>query len=134
MVRNSGGGQPFEQVNIERTILRNFEVPNIKRMKDELFDFFNFEFFLFSYLFKLFEHLKYTIIHKIANLWNFNSFVNCKILKILYLSKWYNFRNLMISEIVKFGTFLEFFEFGVFRNSKIENFWNFPHRQCLEFS
>ena len=39
-----GGGQLFEQPNVERPIFRNFEIPNIERTKDELFDFFNFKF------------------------------------------------------------------------------------------
>ena len=39
-----GGGQLFEQPNVERPIFRNFEIPNIKSSKDELFDFFILEF------------------------------------------------------------------------------------------
>ena len=39
-----GGGQHFEQSNVEQPIFRNFEIPNIKRTKDELFDFFIFIF------------------------------------------------------------------------------------------
>ena len=35
-----GGSQHFEQSNVERPIFQNFEIPNIKRTKDELFDFF----------------------------------------------------------------------------------------------
>ena len=38
-------------------------------MKDELFDFCNFDFSL--YLFKLFEQKKHLITYKIGNLWNF---------------------------------------------------------------
>ena len=59
------------------------------------------------------------IIHKIGNLWNFNSFSDCKIVRI------YVFRNGTISEIfeiVKFGKFLEFSGLKVFGNSKIGNF------------
>ena len=41
---NKGGSQLFEQLNVERPIFRNFDIPNIKRTKDELFDFLNFEF------------------------------------------------------------------------------------------
>ena len=36
--------QPFERPNVERRIFRNLEISNIKRTKDELFDFLNFEF------------------------------------------------------------------------------------------
>ena len=32
-------GQPIEQPNVERPIFWNFEIPNIKRTKDESFDF-----------------------------------------------------------------------------------------------
>ena len=35
-----GGREPFERLNVERPIFRNFEIPNIERTKDELFDFF----------------------------------------------------------------------------------------------
>ena len=56
------------------------------------------------------------IIHESRNLWNFNSFSNCK---FLCFSKWYNFRKLMIFEIVKFGKSLELSELEVFENSKI---------------
>ena len=34
-----GGVQLFEQPNVEQSIFRNFENPNIKITKDELFDF-----------------------------------------------------------------------------------------------
>ena len=37
-----GEGQHLEQPNVERPIFRNFEISNIKRTKDELFDFFIF--------------------------------------------------------------------------------------------
>ena len=47
MIVRAGGGQHFEQPNLERPIFRNFEIPNIKRTKNELFDFFNLEFFFF---------------------------------------------------------------------------------------
>ena len=47
-------GQTFEQPNLERAIFGEWEIPNIRRTKDEL-DFINFEFFfLFSYLFESF--------------------------------------------------------------------------------
>ena len=74
-------GQHFEQRNVERPMFRNFEISNIKRTKDELFDFFsNFELiFLFLYLFQLFKQSKYMIIYKIKNLWNFEFFQIYKI-------------------------------------------------------
>ena len=59
-----GGDQHSEQRIIERPIFRNFEISNIKRTEDELFDLFNFEF-----IFYLFEYLlKYMIVYKIGNL------------------------------------------------------------------
>ena len=75
-------------------------------------------YFLPLYLLKLFEHSKYMIIYKIGDLRNFNSFPNCKTLKILHLLKLKNFRNLMIYETVKFGKFFEISEviiFGIFK-------------------
>ena len=45
-----GGGQAFEQSNAERPIFRNFEIPNTKRTKDELFDFLNFEFIFYFHI------------------------------------------------------------------------------------
>ena len=81
-----GGGQTFEQPNVERPIFRNFEIPNIKKTKVELFD------FLFSVLkkilrmFKLFEHSKYFYdnlpIYKIGNFWNFDRYRNYLVLKV----------------------------------------------------
>ena len=35
-----GEGQTFEKPNVKLAIFRNFEIPNMKRTKDELFDFF----------------------------------------------------------------------------------------------
>ena len=63
------------------------------------------------------------IIYKIGNLWNFDNFPNCKVLR--YFSKWNNFR--------KFGKFVEFYKLDVFRSFKIDNFWNFPNCTSLEF-
>ena len=40
-------GQPIEQPNVERLIFWNFEIPNIKRTKNELFDFFKFIFYFY---------------------------------------------------------------------------------------
>ena len=45
-----GGGQPFEQPNVERPIFWNFEILDIKRTNDELFKFFNFDFFFNFYI------------------------------------------------------------------------------------
>ena len=47
---NLGGGQPFEQRNVERTIFWNFEIPNIKRTKDELLHSFNYGFIFYFYI------------------------------------------------------------------------------------
>ena len=41
---NWGGDQHLGQPNVERTIFRNLEISNIKRTKDELLNFFIFEF------------------------------------------------------------------------------------------
>ena len=41
-------GQHLEQGNIERPIFRHFEISNIKKTKDELFDFFIFELIFYS--------------------------------------------------------------------------------------
>ena len=52
-------------------------------------------------------------IHKIENLWNFDSFPNYR-----------NFRNLIIFENLKYEKFSEFLKlkiFGIFLN---KNFWN----------
>ena len=69
-----GGGQNLERPNVERPIFRKFETSNIEITKVELFDFFIFKF--------IFQHSKYMIIYRIGNYWNFDSFTNCKILKI----------------------------------------------------
>ena len=42
----SGGGQNFEQRNVELLTFRNFKIANIKITKDELFDGFIIEFIL----------------------------------------------------------------------------------------
>ena len=87
MIKLWGGGQ-----NLERPIFRSFEISSIKTMSYSIFYFRIY--FLFLYLFKLFEHPKYIIIYNIVNLGNFNNFSNCSILKICYCSKLNNFRNL----------------------------------------
>ena len=69
-----GGGQNLERPNVERPIFRKFKTSNIEITKVELFDFFIFKF--------IFQHSKYMIIYRIGNYWNFDSFTNCKILKI----------------------------------------------------
>ena len=45
-------GQNFEQRNVERTILRNFKIANIKIMEDEFFDsYYRINIFIFEKLF-----------------------------------------------------------------------------------
>ena len=51
-----GGGQNLERRNVERPILPNFEITNIKITKDELFDSFIFE-FIFSLLINYLHNL-----------------------------------------------------------------------------
>ena len=48
--RGGGGGQNLGRWNVERSIFRNFKIANIKIMKDELFDSFIIEFFVFNFL------------------------------------------------------------------------------------
>ena len=43
---STGGDQHLERVNLERPFFRNFGIPNIEITKDELLDFFIFNFFL----------------------------------------------------------------------------------------
>ena len=43
-------GQHLKQHNVERPILQNFEISNINRTKDKLFDFFIFEFIFYFYI------------------------------------------------------------------------------------
>ena len=45
-----GGGQNLEQSNVEWAIFQNYKIANIKITKDELFDFFDFEFFKSFYI------------------------------------------------------------------------------------
>ena len=45
-----GGGQHFEEPNVERPIFRNFQIPSIKKTNDKLFDFFIFEFIIYFYI------------------------------------------------------------------------------------
>ena len=87
-IGRSGGGQHLERLNVELSIFWNFIMSNIKITKDESFDFF--------YLFNLYEQSKYMVIYQIGNFCNFDSFPNCKILKISYVSELNNSRNLMI--------------------------------------
>ena len=61
------------------------------------------------------------IIYKIVNSWNFDSFPNCRILKICYCSELNFFRNLMFFEIAKFGKFLEFAALQIFLIFQITN-------------
>ena len=61
------GGQNLERRNVERPVLRNFKIANIKVKKDEWFDNFIFELlFIFQ---KLFEHPKYLIVFDIVKYW-----------------------------------------------------------------
>ena len=72
-------------------------------------------------IFRIFQNKNFGIFHrKIGNLWNF---------------EFYKFQNLLFSEIVKFGKFLEFSKMKIleFSNVKLETygikktiFWNFP--------
>ena len=60
--------------------IRNFEYWN---NESRVIRFFYFQiYFLYLGLFELFENSKYMIIYRIGNFWNFDSFTNCKILKI----------------------------------------------------
>ena len=45
-----GGGQHLEQPNVERPLFRNSKISNIKRTKDELFDLFIVEFYIYFYI------------------------------------------------------------------------------------
>ena len=45
-----GGGQYFEQPNVEQPISRNSEISNIIRTKNELFDFFILKFNFYFYV------------------------------------------------------------------------------------
>ena len=45
-----GGGQHLKQLYAEWAIFQNYKIANIKITKDELFDFFNFEFIFYSYI------------------------------------------------------------------------------------
>ena len=67
-------------------------------------------YFLFLYLFKLFEHSKYMIIYKSENLSNVDSLPNFKFLK---------FHKLQV------------FWFSNFRIFQIGHFWHFPNSQFL---
>ena len=60
----AGGGQNFEQRNVERLKFQNFKVANIKITNDELFDSFIIEF--------IFLFVRYYL--------NTHNFSNCKIL------------------------------------------------------
>ena len=60
-----GRGQYFEQANVKRPISLNFEIPNIKRTKDELFDFFNIEFIFNFYICLNYSNTRIYIIHRI---------------------------------------------------------------------
>ena len=69
------GGQNLKQLSVKRLIFRTSEIWNIKRTKDELFDFIIFDLKKKLDSFKLFKHSKYMMIYtrKIVNLWNFDN-------------------------------------------------------------
>ena len=73
----AGGDQNFEQLNVERPIFRTSKISNIKRMKDELFDYIIFDFLNFDNCLNYSKYMIYT--RKIENLQNFEIFRNCKI-------------------------------------------------------
>ena len=83
----------MKQPNVEQPIFRNFEISNIKTMKDGSV-FFIFEFLLYFHICLNYSKTKYMMIYEIGNLWNFDSFPNCK-KKIIFSI----FRNLAIAEI-----------------------------------
>ena len=66
----SGGGQHLEQPNKERPIFENFEILNIKRTKDEVFDFFISDFLLNCIFVKIIQTLK--IYWVISEIWQFS--------------------------------------------------------------
>ena len=83
IIEEWSGGQNLKRPNVERPVFRKFEISNIKITKVKLFDFFIFKFIFHFYVcFELFEHSKYMIIYQIKIFWNFDTFTNCKILKI----------------------------------------------------
>ena len=55
MIRMSESSH-LEQPKLERPIFRNFEITNIKRTKDELFDIFTFEFIFYFYICLNYSH------------------------------------------------------------------------------
>ena len=59
-----GAGQSFKQFDVERTIFRNLEIPN----KDELFDFFNFEFVFYFHIYLNCSNTKIYDNYRITNL------------------------------------------------------------------
>ena len=75
----SGGVQNLEWSNVERPIFRNFKITNIKITKDQLFDYFIYEFFYFFFRFtwplKVFD--------KFSKLLNFANFVISQIKKLI---------------------------------------------------
>ena len=84
-------GQHLEQPNVELPICRDLEISNIKKQKMRCDFLFSNSFFIFRFLFELFKYSKYMIIHRIGNLWNFDSFTNCEILEIFGIFKVGNF-------------------------------------------
>ena len=56
----AGGDQNLEQLNVERPIFRTSKISNIKRMKDELFDYIIFDFFNFENCLNYSKYMIYT--------------------------------------------------------------------------
>ena len=73
-------------------------------------------------MFKLFEHLKYMLIYKIVNSWNFDGFPNCSILKKFYCSQLNNFRNYKFFEFAKLQILLIFEIDFLFEFAKLQIF------------
>ena len=118
----SGGGQHLERPNVERLIFRDFEISNIKISKVELFDFSIFEFIFYFYDCLNFSDTQNTymiIYYQIQNFWNFNSYTNCQILKICWLFKFNNFRDLIILWVCRWW--------------KCNDFWNCKIGEIFEF-
>ena len=129
MLRLGVGGQHLEQPNVERLIFWNFDISSIKRTKDSIFYFVIY--FLFLYIFELFEKLKYMIICKIGNLWNFDS--STQTMRFYFL-KLLNFRNFMISEVARSERFSESSKMQIFRIFQFGNFRNFSNYLNCKFS
>ena len=103
-----GGKQNLEWSNIERPIFRNFKITNIEIAKDELFDYFIYEFSFYYYFLKLLEYSKYLTIFPDYKIFCIFSFVKFR--------KLYHFPNKKITNILNMRN-IEWM-----KNSKIANF------------